>query len=63
MGVEHATPAMLILLFAIFAPVLFYIGRARKGDDLFVRRIAGVDAVDEALGRTAELGRERSYKC
>ena len=61
MGVEHATPAMLLMLLFIVAPVLYYIRRAQDGHELYVRRIAGVDAVDEALGRTAELGRPISF--
>lgn len=61
MGVEHATPVMLLMLVAIFAPVLYYIRHARAGGELYVRRIPGVDAVDEALGRSAELGRPISF--
>ena len=48
-----------ILLFG--AIVLSYIYRARKGHELFVRRIAGLDAVDEAIGRATEMGRPILY--
>jgi hypothetical protein len=37
--------------------VLLFIRRANVGQKLFVRRIAGIDAVDDAIGRTVELGR------
>lgn len=57
MGFEHATPAVLILLVLVFVPVLHFIKKARQGSTIFVRRIAGVDAIDEAVGRSAELGR------
>ncbi len=56
-GVEHATPGMLILLVILIGPVLYYIRRARSNRDMYVRRIAGIDAAEEAIGRSAELGR------
>lgn len=61
MGVEHATPGMLIMLALIVGPILIFIARARRGQDLYVRRIPGVDAIYEALGRSAELGRSVSF--
>lgn len=56
-GVEHATPGVLVLICLIVGPVLWYIRRARQHRDLYVRRLAGVDAIDEAAGRAAEMGR------
>lgn len=56
-GVEHATPGMLVLLVILIGPVLYYIRRARSNRDMYVRRIAGIDAAEEAIGRSAELGR------
>jgi len=44
-----------VLLFAAF--VFWYIARAKKGEKLFIRRIAGLDAVEEAVGRSTEMGR------
>jgi len=44
-----------IMLFA--GVVLWYIARAKKGAKLFIRRIAGLDAVEEAVGRSTEMGR------
>lgn len=61
MGVDHATPGMLIMLVALIVPVLYYIDRARRDSNLYVRRIPGVDAIYEALGRSAELGRPVSF--
>ena len=37
--------------------VLFFTFQARRGVKLFIRRISGLDAVDEALGRATEMGR------
>lgn len=37
--------------------VILFIYRARMGKELFVRRIAGLQAVDEAVGRATEMGR------
>lgn len=48
---------ILVCVIAYLCILLFYIFRARKGHELFVRRIAGLDAVDEAIGRATEMGR------
>ena len=61
MGIEHATPMMILLLGLIIGPVLYYIKRARTESDLYVRRIPGVDAIDESIGRAAELGRPMAF--
>lgn len=39
------------------ALLLYFVRTARKGRRLFVRRIAGLDALDEAVGRATEMGR------
>src|SRR4051812_3641318 len=49
------------MLLFILGPVVIYIRRAYRGERLFVRRIAGIDAIDEATGRAAELGRPISF--
>ncbi len=41
--------------------VAWFIRRARRGEQLFVRRIAGLEAVDEAVGRATEMGRPVLY--
>ncbi|MCD6303692.1 MAG: hypothetical protein J7M21_01875, partial [Planctomycetes bacterium] len=47
------------LLFAVLfsATVLGFIGLARRKGDLFIRRIGGLEAVEEAIGRATEMGR------
>src|SRR5579862_878462 len=46
---------LVVLLIAAF--ILYNIFRAKGGKDLFIRRIPGLTAVDDAVGRAAELGR------
>ncbi len=48
-----------VLLFMLFfsGAALFMISHAKKGGDLYVRPIGGINAVDEAIGRATEMGR------
>ena len=39
----------------------FFIRAATSGRQLFIRRIAGLEAVDEAIGRATEMGRPILY--
>jgi len=48
---------LLIWFILISGVVIYYIGVARSGKDLKVREIAGLSAVDEAVGRATEMGR------
>jgi hypothetical protein len=41
--------------------VIFFTSQARRGKKFFIRRISGLDAVDEALGRATEMGRPILY--
>jgi len=51
-----------LVLFGVFcAFVLWYIRAARGRRELFIRRIAGLNAIDEAVGRATELGRKVLY--
>ncbi len=52
---------ILVAMIVFFALVVYFIETARKGKSLFVRRIAGLDAVDEAVGRATEMGRPIVY--
>jgi len=47
------------LAFAVFftAAVLFTIAYVRRHPDVFVRPIAGLEAIDEAIGRATEMGK------
>ncbi len=44
-----------LLAFAVLA--FYFLLHARSGKKLFIRRIAGLDAVEEAVGRATEMGR------
>lgn len=56
-GFEHATPGVLVLV--AFAALLLFreLRRIRGGFQHSIRRIPGVDAVEGAVGRSAEQGR------
>ena len=43
------------------AIILFSIGWARSGREIFIRRIAGLNAIDEAIGRATEIGKKVLY--
>jgi hypothetical protein len=51
----------LIATLLFVALVLGLIRAARRGRNLFIRRIAGLDAIDEAIGRCTEMGRPILY--
>ncbi len=48
---------VLILVLVLGGSVVYFIETARRGKKLFVRKIAGLEAVDEAIGRATEMGR------
>ena len=41
--------------------ILSSIAVARSGKDIFIRRIAGMNAIDEAIGRATEIGKKVLY--
>jgi hypothetical protein len=53
------TQRTLVFIFMILyaATTIFFIISARKGKKLYVRPIAGIDAVDDAIGRATEMGK------
>ncbi|MGB2770206.1 MAG: fibronectin type III domain-containing protein [Candidatus Zixiibacteriota bacterium] len=48
---------MLVLLLVFSASVLLYIRSAKGGKSLFIRKLAGLEAVEEAVGRATEMGK------
>jgi len=44
-----------------FGFVLFFMASAQSGKKPFVRRIPGIDAIEEAIGRATEMGRSVLY--
>ncbi len=46
----------------IFSGILiFYIYSIKRGGQIFIRRIPGLDAIDEAIGRATEMGKSILY--
>jgi len=57
MSLEHANGLHAALTGVIGAIILYAILSARGGKALFIRRIPGLSAIDEAVGRATEMGR------
>ncbi|MEO0082079.1 MAG: fibronectin type III domain-containing protein [candidate division WOR-3 bacterium] len=52
---------ILIGMILFFVLVVYFIEHAKRGRTLFIRRIAGLDAVEEAVGRATEMGKPIVY--
>ncbi|WHZ21509.1 MAG: hypothetical protein OJF47_000621 [Nitrospira sp.] len=50
-----------LVLALLFGAVVFYAINLAKRKEIFLRRIPGLDAVDEAIGRSTELGKPVLY--
>ena len=50
-----------VALVALSALLLYFIYHARRGKALFIRRIPGLESVEEAIGRATELGKPMLY--
>lgn len=62
MGLLNLGRINALILFVFFCTVvLYFIGKARRGGSLYIRRIAGLNAIDEAVGRATELGKKVLY--
>lgn len=48
-----------VLILCVF--IIYYINQAKAGKKLFIRKIAGLEAVDEAVGRATEMGKKIYY--
>lgn len=51
----------LVLIIIFCGLALWYIRGAKKGASLFIRKIAGLEAVDDAVGRATEMGKPILY--
>lgn len=63
-GVQFFNTARLNVLIAFIvygALLLWFIYHARKGRELFIRKISGLEAVEEAVGRATEMGKPILY--
>ncbi len=52
---------LLVAMLLFFAAIFWNIFDARSGKEIFIRRIPGLEAVDEAIGRATEMGRSILY--
>lgn len=50
-----------ILMLLLTGAVLFFIQKARRNPNLYIRKIAGLEAIDEAVGRATEMGKPILY--
>jgi len=41
--------------------IFFYFSRAKRGSEFYLRPIAGIEAIDEAIGRATEMGKPILY--
>ncbi|MCY3741693.1 MAG: hypothetical protein OXH00_11795 [Candidatus Poribacteria bacterium] len=58
----HTEKTPLFIAMLLFsAAIVWNIYNARSGKEVFVRRIPGLEAVDEAIGRATEMGRSILY--
>lgn len=48
---------LFLIALSIAFSIFYFIETARRGKTLFIRKIAGLEAVDEAIGRATEMGR------
>lgn len=52
---------MLIILTLMTAVIIYYIESSKRGKKLYIRQIAGLAAVDDAVGRATEMGKPVLY--
>ncbi|MFQ5608259.1 MAG: DUF6754 domain-containing protein, partial [Candidatus Zixiibacteriota bacterium] len=48
----------LFLALTIISAIMFFIRKAKSGGELYIRKLAGIEAVDEAVGRATEMGKK-----
>lgn len=48
---------LFLIALVLCGAVIYFIAHAKSGKKLFIRKIAGLEAIDEAIGRATEMGR------
>ena len=56
---EKIKPSIYALFFIVL--IIYLIKRAKMGANLYIRRIAGLEALDDAIGRATEMGKPVFY--
>ena len=60
--IYHTGKTRVLIAAAVFMFLIFYyFGKAQKGAKMYLRPIAGIEAIDEAIGRATEMGRPILY--
>jgi len=50
-----------ICIIILFAAIIYYISRGRRGEKLYIRKIPAINAIEEAIGRATEMGKPVLY--
>ena len=50
-----------VCIIVLFTAIIYYIRRARRGEALYIRKIPGITAMEEAIGRATEMGKPVLY--
>jgi hypothetical protein len=58
---NHKRENVLIIVLTLLAFISYFTYSAQKGKELFIRRISGLSAIDDAVGRATEMGRGVLY--
>ncbi|MCK4671908.1 MAG: hypothetical protein KAT47_05130, partial [Candidatus Aegiribacteria sp.] len=58
----HTSKVRLLIAGSLFIGLIFYyFGKAQRGTKMYLRPIAGIEAIDEAIGRATEMGKPILY--
>ena len=52
---------MFLAIMTFSGTLMFFIRKARRGEEIFLRDIPGLKAVEEAVGRSTEMGKPVLY--
>ncbi len=58
---DFSRSTLFALALIIGLAIFYFINSAKTGKELFIRKIAGLEAVDDAVGRATEMGRKIIY--
>ena len=47
----------LLILLAVSIAIIYYVQNARKGKEYYIRRISGLDCIEDSIGRATEKGK------
>jgi hypothetical protein len=52
---------MLAIILAVGVMIFYFTAQVRAGKEIFIRRIPGIDAIEEGIGRATEMGKPVLY--